>query len=1021
MNRVRPELNSATTTTRAASPEQERLARILDDYLVAIEQGKSVDPEELLAKYPEDAAQLRGYLSGLQLFHAAAVPTQAIGELSSTGVPAALQTIGDYRLVREIGRGGMGVVYEAWQVSLRRRVALKVLPFTSANDAKQIGRFKNEAQSAAQVQHPNIVPVFAVGEENGTHYYVMQLIEGQSLTSLLGALRGGGDPECGSTAPNHAVTYDARGEDIPVCQQQLKQPQPTKRTQQTKQSRQTGMSVPREHVGGQTLPMRSSETADHICVVARLAIQAAEALHAAHEYGVVHRDVKPSNLLLDDQGKLWVTDFGLARCRENQGLTQTGDVLGTMRYMSPEQALGRKALVDQRTDVYSLGITMYELATLNHPADELNDMQLLFDRNRQSAKPLRHWNRHIPRDFETIVLKCMAEFPHERYSTARELAEDMERFLEGRPIVASPPSLVSRVTKWAKRRRRVVYAAAVVLLIAVGGLFVNRMQLAKSNAVKVRALAQAAERLHEMGNVLDRSTEYAQQLAAIPGAGALSHKLLEDSVELYRKFESQAVDDPSFLTDSANANSKLGALNEKLGNLKEALKWHARARDEWQERVAEQPTNREYARQLALSQNNLGYVIAEDGRPAEALALLSAACGSQMQLQAVNPDWTEIATDLGTTHGNLGLVLRQSGESEKAAKEFNEAIAILEPIAKSAPTDAVVLRSLAASYNNLASLEDAGKPPLGKELRTKWQAAADAYKKAISIQRDLVKTDPLNRFHQSDLARTYNNLGDLATRSEDRKNAERCYADAIQLRENLVKSSPSVGVYRRDLAISYNNLGMTQSRDNHLAEAEASYQKAARLQSALLKAQPNDVQTLSNQGGVWNNLGMLFDRQQRTGDAAKAYQQAIHFQNEALARATSNDNIRALLSRHYFNYAQSLVAQAKYGDAVQTALERKELWPGNAERLYSVAQELADIYRKMNGKSGVEEATPACIQAAAATLREALAAGLSRDRLKDASLSGLVENSEFRQLMDDNKVGQVTPASTLQTRLTRVN
>ena len=334
MNRVRPELNSASTTTRAVSPEQERLARILDDYLVAIEQGKCVDPEELLAKYPEDAAQLRGYLSGLQLFHAAAVtPAQANCDASNSGVPAPLQTIGDYRLVREIGRGGMGVVYEAWQVSLRRRVALKVLPFTSAHDAKQIGRFKNEAQSAAQVQHPNIVPVFAIGEENGMHYYVMQLIEGQSLTSLLCAMRGGEEPSGGTTAPNNTLTV--HGADIPLCQ---------------RAARQAGVPALREHASSETLPMRASETADHICVVARLGIQAAEALHAAHEYGVVHRDVKPSNLLLDDQGKLWVTDFGLARCRENQGLTQTGDVLGTMRYMSPEQALGgRRSLISGRT------------------------------------------------------------------------------------------------------------------------------------------------------------------------------------------------------------------------------------------------------------------------------------------------------------------------------------------------------------------------------------------------------------------------------------------------------------------------------------------------------------------------------------------------------------------------------------------------------------------------------------------------------------------------------------------------
>ena len=200
-------------------PDQERLARILDDYLVAIEQGLPVTPEELLAKYPEDAAQLRGYLSGLQLFHAAAgvAPQQVQGSLIVGPLPQPMQTIGDYQLVREIGRGGMGVVYEAFQVSLRRRVALKILPFTVANDAKQISRFKNEAQAAAQVQHPNIVPVYAVGEENGVHYYVMQLIEGQSLTSLLDGLRSSGRASHGATAanyPDHTVTWPP-GRNVP--------------------------------------------------------------------------------------------------------------------------------------------------------------------------------------------------------------------------------------------------------------------------------------------------------------------------------------------------------------------------------------------------------------------------------------------------------------------------------------------------------------------------------------------------------------------------------------------------------------------------------------------------------------------------------------------------------------------------------------------------------------------------------------------------------------------------------------
>ncbi len=486
------------------------MARILDEYLVAIEQGRSISPEELLAQHPEDAAQLRGYLSGLNLFHAVAVsPAQVLGGIAPAdiGVPAALQTIGDYRLAREIGRGGMGVVYEAWQVSLRRRVALKVLPFTSAHDAKQIGRFKNEAQAAAQVQHPNIVPVFAIGEENGVHYYVMQLIEGQSLTGLLSSLRTGGHAASDATVPNNALTYNSHRGSKPV-----------------------GSNSQPVRPGDTSLPMRSSETLDHIRVVARMGIQAADALHAAHEYGIVHRDIKPSNLLLDDQGKLWVTDFGLARCRENQGLTQTGDVLGTMRYMSPEQALGRTALVDQRTDVYSLGLTMYELATLNHPADEFGEIQQLFDRNRPAIRPLQHWNRHIPHDFQTIVLKCIAEVPQERYNSAKELSADLERFMDGRPILASPPSVISRLGKWTKRHRGLVSAAAALLLVALVGLGINsRMISSERLAAKEHALLQAKDNMRLMSGPLTMFTEdLADNLAGIPGVEGAAPKSVRE-------------------------------------------------------------------------------------------------------------------------------------------------------------------------------------------------------------------------------------------------------------------------------------------------------------------------------------------------------------------------------------------------------------------------------------------------------------------------------------------------------------
>jgi eukaryotic-like serine/threonine-protein kinase len=977
--------------------DQERLARILDEYLVGIERGLPLSPEALLEKYPDDAEQLRGYLSGLQLFHAAAGvgPEQARGLLTGS-MPQPMQTIGDYQLVREIGRGGMGVVYEAWQLSLKRRVALKILPFTVSHDAKQISRFKNEAQAAAQVQHPNIVPVYAIGEENGVHYYVMQLVDGQSLASLLDGLRSGVWGAHDTTAPNY--------------------PDLTRFTSNSADGVRRNSDVPKSSTASagesavNVAPMRSADLADHIRVVARLGIDAAEALHAAHEYGVVHRDVKPSNLLLDDQGKLWVTDFGLARCRETQGLTQTGDVLGTMRYMSPEQALGRIALIDQRTDVYSLGLTMYELATLHHPADEVSNIQSYFDHDRAPVKPLRHWNRYVPSDFQTIVLKCIAELPSERYASAKELAEDLERFLDGRPILASPPGLLSRASKWAKRRRGVVYAAAAVLLVAVVGGVVSSMMLShERNANNEHALALTRKLLRE--RLDDDPLLFVDRLAAIPGAESVRQEWLERTIDSLERYEKEVADDPLLASDWAVAQSKLGILNEKRGNKKQALEAHAKAMEAWQERVSRDRSDTENVRNLALAQNNMANVVAQDGRLPEAIDLLTKARDSQAELLKTAANSRELSADLAMTHGNLAMVLNQIGKTNEAVRECDAAIYIGRRLVDESQASEAVLRSLAASYNNLGLLQSNSQPIL----------AAEAYRNAIDTQVKLVNAKPGNLIYQSDLARMNNNLGYLASRNKDWNKAELCYTDAIQIQDTLRTISPNVVGHRRDLAMNYSNLGMAQRGQGKLEEAGTSFQKAATLYKRLLADQPSDMDTLSNQASVWNNLGALFDKQNRIADSEQAYRQAIADQRRTLESAPTNERYRALLGQYLLNSAGSFTRNAKYDSALELALERKKLWTGKPDRLFLVAKQLAVTHAAMLAGAAETELQQKCLRAAVATLDEALAAGLPKERLRDRSFAKLKESEEFRRLVEKT-TASVEPSRTIrQTELSRSN
>ena len=224
----------------------------------------------------------------------------------------------------------------------------------------------------------------------------------------------------------------------------------------------------------------SSRTREYFRTAAALGIQAAEALDHAHKFGIVHRDIKPANLLLDVQGNLWITDFGLARLQDDAGLTITGDLLGTLRYMSPEQALAKRGYLDHRTDIYSLGATLYELVTLRPAVDGQDRQEVLRKIAQDEPTPPRRLNPAIPRELETILLKAMNKEPESRYATAQELADDLQRFLEDKPIKAKRPTLLERVTKWSRRHRIVVAAAFVFLLLAVATWATNTVLIARA-------------------------------------------------------------------------------------------------------------------------------------------------------------------------------------------------------------------------------------------------------------------------------------------------------------------------------------------------------------------------------------------------------------------------------------------------------------------------------------------------------------------------------------------------------------
>ncbi|CAN0176742.1 unnamed protein product, partial [Phaeothamnion confervicola] len=466
------------------------VGRIADEFTERLARGERPDVEEYARRHPDLAEVLRDVLPALDLLRGPD-PAAAPGDR-----PGAGGTLGEYRLLRVVGRGGMGVVYEAEQRPLGRRVAVKVLPFAAALDADQQRRFEREARTAAGLHHTHIVPVYAMGADGGAYYFAMQFIDGRPLTEVVARLR------AGDRAP----------------------------------------LVPGEP--------------DRARAVARLGVQAAEALACAHRAGVVHRDVKPGNLLLDAAGHLWLTDFGLARCGADPALTRTGDVVGTVRYMSPEQVSGA-APADARGDVYALGATLYELLTLEPCYAGRDRADLLRRILSTDPRPPRRLDPAVPADLETIVLTALAREPERRYASADALAADLRRFLGHRPIAARRPSLAARAAKFARRHRAAVAAAAAVLALAAAGLAAGTVLVWQEAARTRRALDESEAHRRRAEASVEAALGGATQLlmpledARLGGGAELRGALVDRGAAFFRRFVHADHPDPVVRSGSA--------------------------------------------------------------------------------------------------------------------------------------------------------------------------------------------------------------------------------------------------------------------------------------------------------------------------------------------------------------------------------------------------------------------------------------------------------------------------------------
>jgi len=632
------------------------LANLIDEITGRLQAGETIDLDEYVARYPEHSEELQQLLPALTAigsFGDAAASTEDHGP--RFGLPECITqsgTIGDFRIIREVGRGGMGVVYEAQQISLDRRVALKVLPFSGLLDRRHLARFMAEARAAASLHHTNIVPVYSVGSQQGTHFYAMQFIDGFTLADVIRQMTPADD------ATPAKVALSEPGDDS-----------------QTTDSKTHGEESPSQSevdtvVAGLTVKMSSGPT-ERFRTVAQLGVQAAEAIEYAHANGIIHRDIKPSNLLIDTDDRLWITDFGLAQVSTDVGLTISGDLLGTLRYMSPEQAADGPVLLDHRTDVYSLGLTLYELLTLKPALDGRHRQQLLRQIADHEPPPPRRFNSNIPIDLETIVLKAIAKEPRRRYSSADAMAQDLRRFLESKPILARRPSVVERLRKWSRRHRAVVTTALCAAVLAVIGLSV-------ASGLILQQKRQAKTNLDVAREVIDNLYV---ELRNQPGTAQLQIKLLEKLVQIYEDKLERGEGDEQMKHDAAITRRRLAEQYGHQGEYEPAIFNYLQTRDDLRELIDDGYDELTYQVELAQCRHELGEVQLAKGNEADARIALHDAHADRMRLVNAYPRQVNYQHDLAWTQSLLGQSYQQEGKI-KAAQQWNDkSLKISRPLA----------------------------------------------------------------------------------------------------------------------------------------------------------------------------------------------------------------------------------------------------------------------------------------------------------------------------------------------------
>ena len=838
---------------------------LAEEYLHRRANGENATVEDYATQHPELADDIREVFPALEAVKSLSAEWKKTVVDPQRAGPKLPFQLGDYLLERQIGRGGMGIVYEAEHTSLRRHVAVKILRMDSLNTDKDIQRFHNEAQAAARLHHTNIVPVFGFGEAEGFHFIAMQLIQGVGLDVVVQHLRRQRTDGVREQQPESQTQQDLRLDDTLIAERPLDDTDPLDAAGATTLRARAVASA------GNALTRLKYNSPKYWRDVAEIGIQAASALDYAHSHGTVHRDVKPANLLLDEEGVIWVADFGLARQDEAAKATQSGTLSGTLRYLAPENFDG---LSDERTDQYGLGLSLYELVTLRSVVGETgNHAEIMRRITAAKVVPPRQRNAKIPSDLETIILKAIAAKPDNRFSNCKDLAEDLQRFVDGRPIHSRPVTRIERLWRWAKRYPALATAtatsAALLLLVAVVAMMgyrAERDQRQRAESTSEYAL-QALDTVFDRFALTQQSAELLNDATiSTPVLSQESAQMLERLLPIFDRLAELDNQSSAVRMRAIAARTRVGDIHQRLGQFAKAIESYRLAAQEFDAMNA--GSTLDCALRRSDIYNNIGTCEIMLGRIKESRASHETALAELEPFASSGT--TEVTFQLARTHFLLTRRLRPGespNEVDHAARprrppppgggfgpedpmaagphgehrHLEAAITLIESLDEDDRIDPRCRHLLAMSLKGLVPDHFSGR-------RDSEQSAED---RALSILKELAAEYPeVSEYHHSYIA----TLSALDTQhldsvySEDLPAAESRLRLAIQGGEALVASHPYVPEYTLTLIHAHNRLahvlerrgaaGVSRESIAFLKEAVHAYQSAAKLQAGLMARFP---------------------------------------------------------------------------------------------------------------------------------------------------------------------------------------